>query len=205
MKPSLVTDELWKRLEPLIPMPRRKNRHVKYAGRKPTDPRRIFNGIMFVLRTGVPWRALPSTVEYPSGATCLAYLAKWHKAGVWTRLSEILLAELRKKGKLRLNYAVADSSSIRAPGGGPKAGRNPTDRGKSGTKHHLLTDAKGTPLVVIITGAERNDHTQLLPLAEHLPAVRGKPGRPKQKPKAIYADRGYDSEPHRRQLKKNRH
>jgi transposase len=205
MTQSLVTDELWKKLEPLLPKPRLKNRHVQYAGRKPKDLRQIFNGIVFVLTTGVPWRVLPATTIFPSGYTCRRYLVKWHKQGIWTRLSKILLAELRKKGRLKLHDALVDSSSVRAPGGGPKTGRNPTDRGKSGVKHHMLTDANGTPLVVIVTGAERNDQTQLLPLVEHLPEIGGKVGRPKSKPKALYADRGYDSEPHRQELKKNRH
>lgn len=204
MTQALVTDELWKKLEPLLPKPKLKNRHVQYAGRKPKDLRQIFNGIVFVLKTGVPWRALPATAAFPSGHTCRRYLLKWHKAGIWTRLSKILLAELRKNGQLKLNYAAVDSSSVRAPGGGPKTGRNPTDRGKSGTKHHLITDAKGTPLLVIVTAANRHDSTQLLPLVEELPSIGGKVGHPLKKPKALYADRAYDSEPLRQKVKKNR-
>lgn len=202
MPEPLVSDALWRRLEPLIPKPRRQNRHVQLAGRKRTEPRQIFNGIVFVLRTGVPWRALPATLDFPSGHTCRLWLLKWHRAGVWKRLSQILLAELRKKGQLHWTYAVVDSSSVRAPGGGRKTGPSPVDRRKLGTKHHVITDAKGTPLAVTLTGANRNDVTQLLPLVDELPSVGGKRGGPKRKPRKLYADRGYDSDTHRRQLKK---
>jgi hypothetical protein len=61
---------------------------------------------------------------------------------------------------------------------------------------------KGTPLVVVVTGANRHDSTQLMPLVNNLPAIGGKRGRPIKKPKRLYADRAYDSEPLRRQLKK---
>jgi len=204
MAEPLVSDRLWRTLEPLIPKPKRKNRHVQYAGRKRTDPRRIFNGIVFVLKTGVPWRVLPATSDFPAGPTCRLWLVRWHRQGVWKKLSRVLLAELRKTGQLHYRYAVVDSASVRAPGGGRKTGPNPVDRRKLGVKHHVITDARGTPLAVVITGANRHDVTQLLPLVDKLPQVGGKRGRPKRKPKKLYGDRGYDSDPHRRALKKNR-
>ena len=205
MVEPLVSDSLWAKVEPLLPKPKRKNRHVQYAGRKRTEPRKVLTGIVFVLKTGIPWRVLPRTTEWPSGHTCRRYLLRWHKAGVWKKLQAILLAELRKKGRLKLDHGAVDSAAVRAPGGGRKTGPNPVDRRKLGVKHHVLTDARGTPLAVIITGANRHDVTQLIPLVDHLPKIRGKPGRPRQKVKELYGDRGYDSEPHRRRLKKIRH
>lgn len=74
------------------------------------------------------------------------------------------------------------------------------DRRKKGTKHHLLTDGKGTPLSATLTAANRHDVTQLLPLVDAVPPVRGKVGRPRRRPKSLYADRAYDSQPHRDQL-----
>ncbi|WP_322080374.1 IS5 family transposase, partial [Burkholderia cenocepacia] len=68
-------------------------------------------------------------------------------------------------------------------------------------KHHILVDANGVPVTAILTGANRNDVTQLLPLVDAIAPIRGVRGRPLQKPKVIYADRGYDSEPHRRKLR----
>jgi transposase len=84
---------------------------------------------------------------------------------------------------------------------GAKTGPNPTDRRKKGSKHHLVTDANGIPLSVILTGANRHDVTQLLPLVDSIPAIAGKVGRPLQRPDSLLGDRGYDSEPHRRQLR----
>ena len=75
------------------------------------------------------------------------------------------------------------------------------DRAKPGSKHHLAVDANGTPLAGIVTAANVNDVTQLLPLIDAIPPIRGKPGAPQFKPGEVYADRGYDSEPHRDELR----
>ena len=84
---------------------------------------------------------------------------------------------------------------------GGKTGPNPTDRRKPGSKHHLITDAQGIPLAAILTGANRHDVTQLLPLVEAIPAIRGQRGRPRRRPDQVLGDRAYDSEPHRRALR----
>jgi transposase len=84
---------------------------------------------------------------------------------------------------------------------GKKPGPNPTDRRKPGSKHPLLTDAHGIPLAAVVTGAHRHDITQLLPLLAAVPAVGGKPGPPRRRPQRVQGDRGYDSEPHRRELR----
>jgi transposase len=86
--------------------------------------------------------------------------------------------------------------------GGRKTGPNPTDRSRPGSRHHILVDANGVPISAILTGTNRNDTTQLLPLVDAIEPIRGARGRPLQKPKVIYADCCYDSEPHRRKLRK---
>ncbi len=85
--------------------------------------------------------------------------------------------------------------------GGAKTGPNPTDRRKTGSKHHVITDATGIPLAVTLTGANCHDVTQLLPLVNAIPAVAGQPGRPRYRPDCVQGDRGYDSEPHRQALR----
>jgi transposase len=201
MAAKFLPDDLWKRLEPLLPKPR-ENRHVQFAGRKPSDLRQVVTGILFVLRTGVPWRYLPATSAFPSGHTCLRYLRQWQKAGIWQRLFETLLAELQARHQIDWYRALVDSASVRAPCGGEKTGPNPTDRRKLGSKHHLLTDAQGIPLATVLTGANRHDVTQLLPLIDKIPHVKGKVGAPRFRPKQVQGDRAYDSEPHRKALKK---
>jgi len=81
--------------------------------------------------------------------------------------------------------------------GGQKTGPNPTDRRKSGSKHHIITDANGIPLAFTLTGANRHDITQLLPLVEAIPPIAGRRGRPRKHPDVVQGDRGYDSQPHR--------
>lgn len=87
---------------------------------------------------------------------------------------------------------------------GEKTGPNPTDRGKAGSKHHLLVDADGIPPNVILTGANRNDTTQLLPLLDGMAPIAGRRGRPLRKPHYVQADRGYDCEERRRLLRRRR-
>ncbi len=201
MAKPILPDDLWKRLEPLIPKPK-ENRHVRFAGRKPAHPRRVVAGILFVLRTGIPWRWLPATSDFPSGHTCLRRLRQWQKAGIWQGVFERLLAELQAAHRIDWYRALVDSASVRAPCGGEKTGPNPTDRRKLGSKHHMVTDANGIPLAVILTGANRHDVTQLLPLLDKVPRVKGKRGAPRRRPDRVQGDRAYDSEPHRRTLKK---
>ena len=81
--------------------------------------------------------------------------------------------------------------------GGQKIGPNPTDRRKNGSKHHVITDANGVPLAATVTGANRHDVTQLLPLVNAIPPIAGKKGRPRKRPDIVQGDRGYDSQPHR--------
>jgi transposase len=75
------------------------------------------------------------------------------------------------------------------------------DRGRAGSKHHLLVDASGIPLAYTITGGNRNDVTQLIPLIDAVPPVRGSVGRPRRRPDRVYADRGYDHDSYRRQVR----
>jgi len=75
------------------------------------------------------------------------------------------------------------------------------DRGRRGSKHHLLVDQSGLPLAWRLTGGNRHDVTQLIPLLEAVPAVRGAVGRPRRRPERLLADRGYDFETQRRALR----
>ena len=152
MTKPLLPDDLWERIEPLLPKDQRERR-IQYAGRRPADDRKVLTGIIFVLRTGVPWKNLPATSDFPSGHTCRRRLLHWHEQGVWQKLCENLLSELRAKDQLDLSLAVVDSSSIRPTRGGEKTGKNPTARAKSGSKHHLLVERQGIPLTATLTGA----------------------------------------------------
>ena len=88
----LVSDELWSRLEPLLPPlePRR----FRFPGRKPLDRRRILTGILFVLKTGIAWDDLPTELGCGCGKTCRTYLHRWQQLGIWQKLHALLLTEL---------------------------------------------------------------------------------------------------------------
>ncbi len=99
---------------------------------------------------------------------------------------------------------VADGGGFQSRAGekgGSETGPSPVDRGRAGSKHHLLVDAGGLPLAWTLTGGNRNDVTQLIPLLERIPPVRGKVGRPRRRPERVTADRGYDHDKYRRQLR----
>jgi transposase len=85
--------------------------------------------------------------------------------------------------------------------GGSETGPSPVDRGRPGSKHHLLVDASGIPLAWSLTGGNRNDVTELIPLIEAVPAVAGVPGRPRRRPASVVGDRGYDHDTYRRLLR----
>lgn len=159
-------------------------------------------GIVFVLKTGVAWKHLPATSDFPSGHTCRRRLLEWHARGVWRRLWQNILSELQAEGRLFWERVVVDNSSVRAGHGGEKTGKSPVDRAKLGSKHHLLVEGKGIPLAASLTGANRHDITQLLNLVESIPPAEASARRPRRKPEQVQGDRAYDSEPHRRTLRK---
>ena len=115
VREEIVTDQLWARLQPLIPA---RTRRFRYPGRLRTDDRAALEGILWVARTGIGWNRLPTSLFGASGATCWRRLTEWHEAGVWQRLHETLLAELRAAGLLDLERALVDSSHLRALKGG---------------------------------------------------------------------------------------
>src|SRR5262252_5043248 len=121
MSQALVDDDLWVRIESLLPKRRPRNR--QHAGRMPIPDRAVLTGILFVLRSGIPWKMLPKEMGCGSGSTCWRRLVRWQRARVWKRLHRVLLTELRRRGQLDLARALVDSSSIRALRGGKKLDR----------------------------------------------------------------------------------
>lgn len=86
--------------------------------------------------------------------------------------------------------------------GGAKTGPSPVDRSRSGSKHHLIACGSGTPLAALLTGGNRHDITQLIPLVDAIPPLRGHYGRPRQRPRELYGDRAYHSREGRRELRR---
>lgn len=190
----LVTDELWELIEPLIPRPRPRWRGAR-IGRPPVPDRVALAGILFVLTTGIGWNDLPAELGCGSGTTCWRRLRDWQRAGVWSQLHRVILDRLGQAGILDWSRAAVDSVSVRAKRRGEATGPSPTDRGKAGTKYHVLCDRNGLPLHVVVTGANTHDSRMLAELLDTNAGVReqcGRPGRPRRRPEKLHADKGYD-------------
>lgn len=117
MAKPLVSDELWAVVAPLVPPPRPK---VK-PGRPRVPDRAALAGIIFVLKTGIPWEELPQELGSGSGMTCWRRLRDWQAAGVWHRLHQTLLDRLGKAERIAWSRASADSATV--PAKGLKRGR----------------------------------------------------------------------------------
>jgi transposase len=146
-------------------------------------------------QSGIAWDELPAELGCGCGKTCRHYLRLWHQSGVWRKLHALLLAELNAADQIDWERALIDAGFCKAPEGGEDTGPNPTDRSKSGSKHHVLTDAQGIPLNATVTAANGNEVTQVLQVLTDMPAVGGKPGPKRRLPERLQGDRGYDSEP----------
>ena len=198
MAKPLLPDELWELIQPLLPVP--KPRRFRYPGRKPVGDREALTGILFVLKTGISWEYLPAEMGCGSGMTCWRRLRAWQAAGVWYALHQLLLARLDWAGGIDWSRVAVDATFARAFGGVEGSGPNPTDRGRPGVKQHLAVDAGGVPVAGVTTAANVHEVTQLVPLIDAI-GPQHPSGRPVHRPTAVYADRAYDSEPHREQLR----
>lgn len=118
--PWIVSDPLWERIERLLP---KKQRRFRYPGRQRLPDRLCLQGILFVLCTGIAWKALPPELGFGSGVTCWRRLEEWTRAGVWEQLHALLLAELQAAERLDWSRAVADSSHVQAKKGAPRRAR----------------------------------------------------------------------------------
>ncbi|MGB8061873.1 MAG: IS5 family transposase [Candidatus Sulfotelmatobacter sp.] len=200
MATPLLPDTLWNLIEPLLPTPTRKPQ----GGRPRLSDRACLQGVLFVLRSGIPWRMLPQEMNCGSGMSCWRRLRDWQEAGIWQLIHFSLLDWLARYGEIDWSRAVVDGSSIRAVFWGQQTGPNPTDRAKLGSKRHLICDGRGVPLAIQLTGANRNDSQQALALVDAIPRLQGDRGRPRHRPDCVLGDRGYDAESIRRGLRARR-
>jgi len=134
MAKPILDDALWELIEPHLPPPKKRRR--RYPGRKPIPHRAALTGIVYVLRTGIPWEYLPQEMGCGSGMTCWRRLRDWEEAGVWEQVRRTLLGELRGADQIDWSRAVVDSASLRALKGGPT--RAPTPRTALGVARNTI-------------------------------------------------------------------
>jgi transposase len=119
MSKELVSDELWEIIEPLLlkepPKPK--------GGRPRIDDRATLTGIVFVLKSGIPWEMLPKEMGCGSGSTCWRRLRDWQEAGVWEELHRVLLERLGAAEEIDWQRASLDSASVPAKRGANKPER----------------------------------------------------------------------------------
>lgn len=191
-----LSDSLWERIAPLLPKPKsrfrgcgRQRRNI--GGRPAADARQLISGILYVLRTGCPWNALPETFGV-SGKTAHRYFQRWVRAGMFKRMWQAGLLEYDELKGIDWKWQAADGAITKAPLGGEKTGKNPTDRGKTGTKRSLLVNGQGLPLGVVVSGANRPDGKLLEGTLLAIPVTRPDPDIVEQH---LSLDKGYSGEP----------
>ena len=174
-----LTDKQWSMVEPLIPMPPRRS---DGRGRPWRDPREVLNAILWILRTGAPWRDLPP--RYPPYQTCHRRFQRWVTEGVLESVLATLVRHLRARGELDLSECFIDATFVTARSGGGCVGK--TKRGK-GTKLMAIADGSGLPVAVHAASASPHEVT----LVEE--TLEG--GFVWQKPDRLIGDHAYDSDP----------
>ena len=183
-----IPDVLWDEIKPLLKV----NIPKKKPGRPRSDDRRILNGLIYLARTGCQWCALPK--EFGAKSTVYQRFREWLSVGCLEKVWLCLLKKYDAIIGISWEWCAADGCIVKAPlgkrgtdGVAEATGSNPTDRGKSGSKRHLLTDQKGIPLSVVLSGANRHDMKKLDDLLE---ATLLYP--PLEVRQNLCLDRGYD-------------
>jgi transposase len=182
-----IPDELWGEIECILP--KHKNTHPLGGGRPRTPDRVCMDAFFFVLRTGCQWKALDATKFCP-GSTAHDRFQEWVEAGVFYKLWKAGLLEYDWLKGIDWSWLSMDGCMTKAPLGGEKTGKNPTDRGKRGVKRSLLVDGAGVPVGLDVEGANRNDMKMVEQTLTSIPVDVPEPT--KQHPQGICMDKGYD-------------
>lgn len=149
IKSWTVSDELWRKIEPLVPRRKReagrKYRRKPGAGRKPIPARQVFAAIVYVLRTGCQWKALPK--EFGSASAVHAHFQRWHRAGFFLQMWRAGLAEYDEMEGIAWKWQSIDGATGKAPLALECVGPNPTDRGKKGAQTKFVSRRSWRPAV----------------------------------------------------------
>lgn len=194
-----LSDEQWIRLKPLLPPQKPK------TGRPNKDHRIVLHGILWIHRTGAPWRDLPQ--KFGFWKTVYSRFYRWSLAGIWDNILQMLLVFAHEQGLIDWSLNHIDSTTIRAhqhaagartfgPDGEPRSpeslalGRS---RGGFGTKVHLRVDANGKVLFFKLTSGQTHDVKAFIDLMEGVNVKKRGPGRLLYRPKKVVGDKGYNA------------
>jgi len=185
-RPWQVSDELWERVKPLIP---ERVSHAK-EGRPAADARKMFTAIVYILRTGIQWNALPR--ELGASTTVYDRFRLWESQGFFRQLWRSGLQEFDELVGIDWEWQSMDGVMTKAPLGGDATGPNPTDRAKSGTKRSQLCEGHGLPLAIAIDGANTHDTRLVAPTLDDIIIARPEPSE--DAPQNLCLDAGYVGE-----------
>ena len=157
------------------------------GGRKPLPKRQVLEGIFYVLRTGCHWKAVPK--EYGAGSSIHRYFQEWEAAGFFERIWSKGLEQYDELEGVGWEWQSLDGCMVKAPLALESVGKNPTDRGKMGTKRSVLTDKNGLPLAVVLSGANTHDVKLLEDTLDHIVMLRPEPDQ--EHPQNLCLDAGY--------------
>jgi len=145
-----VSDKFWEIVAPLIPVHKRDNakeyKRKVGGGRKPLEPRTVFAAIVYVLRTGIQWKALPKEV-FGSPSAIHRYFREWEQAGFFLELWERGLSEYDDMEGIAWEWQSVDGAMNKAPLARESSGANPTDRGKKRFKAAYIGRRAWRPVV----------------------------------------------------------
>ena len=206
MKRYELTDEQWQLIEPLLP------KRTATTGRPPKDPRHMFNGILWDLCSGAPWRDMPE--RFGPWQTVYDYYRNWRNQGTFDRIVGTLQIHLDRQGKIDWDLWCIDGSTVRATRAAAGASKKsltqhpqePEDhalgrsRGGFSSKFHLVTDGLGLPLAVEVTPGQRHESTQVEAVMNDI-AIPQPIGRPRRRPQRLAGDKGYSYPTIRRWLR----
>ena len=177
-----IPGKLWKLLKKHLPKPPK----VRGRGRPPVNNRDVINGIWYVLWTGCQWKSIQKEWFGVSSSVLHERFQTWQQQGLFEKMFKVIVKYYAREHGIGWKWQSVDSMMSAAPLGGAKTGRNPTDRGKSGSKIHLLVDERGAPLAIWITGANEHDKWSADDLIVHIVVKRP------YMEQHFCADRGYD-------------
>ena len=193
-----MTDAQWAGLAPLLPPQRPR------TGRPARDHHTVLSGILWVLRTGAPWRDLPE--RFGPWSTAWNRFRRWTAAGVWQRVLETLQRQADRAGRLDWTTHYVDGTVVRAHQhaagavGGQAHEALGRSRGGFSTKVHVRAEGGGKPLVFVLSGGERHESLYVGALLDGGRVRRAGRGRPRGRPVQVVGDKGYSYSTVRRLL-----
>jgi transposase len=187
-----LTNTQWERLQPLLPPQK------PPTGRPAVDHRRILNGLLWLLRTGAPWRDLPE--RYGPWQTVASRFYRWRTAGLWDRLFAAVQQQADAAGHLDWDLHFVDGTIIRAhqhaagaPSGDAAAEALGRSQGGFSTKVHLRAEGGGNLMTLVLTPGQQHEATVFEPLMAQGAVKRTGRGRPKRRPRRVAGDKAYSS------------